>query len=97
MELRDAFYHVDGGAAVFFNPLEFDPQGAGRVSQAAFAHALQLRYQKLDRNGDGTVEANELKPLPRNLDYGDGGPKLEAPGGDVTAGPEQSAPGRGGY
>jgi hypothetical protein len=68
MELRDSLRNVEGGAAGFFSPLEFDPQGSGSVDKAKFARALDIRFAKLDRNDDGVVEPKERLPLPRNED-----------------------------
>jgi hypothetical protein len=66
MQLRDALKSVEGGSAGFFSPLEFDPQGAGSVTRAKFAHALDVRFARLDRNGNGVLEPKERVPLPRN-------------------------------
>ena len=96
LELRDALKGVEGGSAGFFSPLEFDPQGEGIVTKDKFAHALDVRFAKLDRNDDGVVERNELGPLPRNENY-KGDSKEPDFGGDIQRGGSVIRGAGGGY
>lgn len=95
--LQDWFAKVEGPAVTPFNPAEFAADGASAsVTREEFTHALTSRFNALDKNKDGVLDASEFMTTPRAQPRRDedrsnadqpGGMHRRRHGGDEGGGP----------
>jgi collagen type III alpha len=71
--------------------MQFDKDGDKKLSRDELPEFLQSRFERMDTNGDGFIDAGELAELRAKMKSGGGGrppgPRGDGSNGDRPAGP----------